>query len=486
MTSILTTLGVGSGLDTTALIDALVKAQHDPRDTALTTRSTVNDARISGVSQVNSGLSGLITALSSRTVGGALGPLPSSSDPAVVAASATSGATPLLDPIDIVVNALAAGQTLVAGTVASPAAPVGLGTLTLTFGTATSDGQGGFGFAGGTAAPITVTIDPTNNSLTGLRDAINAAQKGNATAVVASIIADSTGARLVLKGPGGAASAFIVAADPGASADGVADTGLNRFVYTPAASTMTVAATAHDASLTVDGIAIKRPTNHFSDLIDGVTLDLRKASPGTTVTIAATRDGDGLKSAIRDLVAALNAVSATAKGLTHTATTSDPAGALVGDATMRRFEQQLAALTSSVTGSVAAGVPSRLADLGITTARDGTLSVDETRLGAAVAAYPDAAEKILVGLTASGATKGALTALAADFAAVTKTGDASNRYARETTAIASERATLDARMTTYRATLVKQYAAMEAAVAASKSTQAFLDEQIKAWNQTTN
>ncbi|QYE34479.1 flagellar filament capping protein FliD [Polymorphobacter sp. PAMC 29334] len=485
MTSILTTLGVGSGLDTTALIDALVKAQHDPRDTALTTRSTVNDARVSGVSQVNSGLSGLITALSSRTVGGALGPLPSSSDPTVVAASATSGATPSLDPIDIVVNALAAGQTLVAATVASPAAPVGLGTLTLTFGTATSDGQGGFGFAGGSAAPITVTIDPTNNSLTGLRDAINAAQKGNATAVVASIIADSTGARLVLKGPGGAASAFIVA-DPGASADGVADNGLNRFVYTPAASTMTVAATAHDASLTVDGIAITRPTNHFSDLIDGVTLDLRKASPGTTVTIAATRDGDGLKSAIRDLVAALNAVGATAKALTHTATTSDPAGALVGDATMRRFEQQLAALTSSVTGSAVAGVPSLLADLGITTARDGTLSVDETRLGAAVAAFPDAVEKILVGLTTNGATKGALTALAADFAAVTKTGDASNRYARETTAIASDRATLDARMTTYRATLVTQYAAMEAAVAASKSTQAFLDEQIKAWNQTTN
>ncbi|MGI4876717.1 MAG: flagellar filament capping protein FliD [Janthinobacterium lividum] len=486
MVSILTTLGVGSGLDTAAIIDALVKAQHDPRDVALTARTTVNDARISGVSQVNSGLNGLIAALSARTVGGALGPLPSSSDPTVVAASATSGATPLLDPIDVTVTALAAGQTLVAGTVASPAAPVGLGTLTLTLGTATSDGHGGFGFAGGAAAPIAVTIDASNNSLTGLRDAINAAQQGNATAVVASIIADASGARLVLKGPAGAASAFIVTTDPGADADGVADPGLDRFVYAPATSTMTVAAAAHDASLIIDGVAITRPTNHFSDLIDGVTLDLRKASPGTTVTIAATRDGDGLKSAIRDLVGALNAVAATAKALTHSATTTDPAGALIGDATMRRFQQQLAALTSSVVGSAAAGVPSRLADLGITTARDGTLSVDETRLGVAVAANPDAVEKMLVGLTASGATKGALTALAADFAAVTKTGDASNRYARETTAIASERATLDARMTTYRATLVAQYAAMEAAVAASKSTQAFLDEQIKAWDQSTN
>lgn len=480
MVSVLTTLGVGSGIDTTAVIDALVKAQNDPRAAALTARSTKNDARISGVAQVNSGLGGLISALSARTAGGALGPLPSSSDPTVVAASATAGATPRLDPVDLQIDALAAGQTLVSGTVASAAATVGLGTLTLTLGTKTSDGAGGFGFAGGSAPPVAVTIDASNNSLTGLRDAINAAQKRSAAPVTASIIADANGARLVLKGPAGAAAAFIVTAD-GASGDD----GLARFVHTPSTSAMTVAARAHDASVTIDGVTVTRSTNHFADLIDGVTLDLRKASPGTTVTIAATRDADGLKSAIRDLVGALNAVGATATSLVHAATTSDPAGVLNGDATMRRFQQQLAALTSSVIGSDANG-PTRLADLGIATARDGTLSVDETRLGAAVAAAPDAVEKLLAGLTASGATKGALTILAGDFAAATKTSDSSNRYARETSAIATEKATLDARTATYRATLVQQYAAMDAAVAASKSTQSFLDQQIKAWNQTTN
>lgn len=477
MTSVLTTLGIGSGIDTTALIDALVKAQNDPRAAALTARSTKNDARISGVAQVNSGLGGLITALAARTAGGALGPLPSSSDPTIVAASATAGSTPRLDPVDLQINALAAGQTLVSGTVASPAAQVGVGTLTLTLGTRTSDGQGGFGFAGSGATPIAVTIDAHNNSLSGLRDAINAAQTGSAAPVTASIIADASGARLVLKGPAGAASGFIVTADGAAGDDGLA-----RFVHTPSTSAMTVAASAHDASVTIDGVTVTRPTNHFADLIDGVTLDLRKASPGTSVTIAATRDADGLKSAVRDLVGALNAVGATATGLVHAATSSDPAGVLSGDATMRRFQQQLAALTSSVVGSDATG-PTRLADLGISTARDGTLSVDETRLGAAVAAAPDAVEKLLAGLTASGATKGALTVLASSFAAATNTRDSSNRYARETSAIATEKATLDARTATYRATLVQQYAAMDAAVAASKS---FLDQQIKAWNQTTN
>lgn len=476
MVSVLNTLGVGSGVDTTALIDALVSAEKTPRTAALTARTTRNDARISGVAQVNAGLSGLITALSARTAGGALGPLPSSSDATIVAASATTGATPLLSPVDIAVRALAGGQTIVSGAVASAAAPVGRGTLTLTLGTKTSDGTGGFTFAGAAAA-VDVPIDATNNSLTGLKDAINAAQAG----VTASIIADGSGARLVLKGPSGAASAFIVTASP---ADG--DTGLNRFVHMPSGSPMTVAAAARDAAVTIDGIDVTRPTNHFSDLIEGVTLDLRRAAPGTTVTIAATRDADGLKSAIGDLVAALNAVGGIATGLLHAATATDPAGVLAGDDTMRRLAAEVSALTSSAVVGGPVGTPKRLADLGVTTARDGTLSVDQTKLGAAVAADPDAVERILVALTAKGATPGGLTAIAASFAAATNTANTSNRFAHEKAAIASESATLTARMTTYRATLVHQYAAMETAVAASKSVQSFLDVQIKAWNQTTN
>lgn len=481
MVSVLNTLGVGSGIDTTAVINALVAAEQDPRQTALTARLTKNDARISGVAQVNAGLSGLIAALAARTVGGALGPLPSSGDTTIVAASATNGATPLLNPVDIEVKALAGGQTLVSNALAATAAPVGLGILTLTIGTATTDGKGGFGFAGGAQPTIAVTIDAAHDTLAGLRDAINAAQAGSAAPVIASIIADGSGARLVLKGPAGAASGFILAADPASG-----DTGLTRFVHTPATDAMTLASSAHDASLVIDGVTVTRPTNHFADLIDGVTLDLRRAAPGTTVTIAATRDADGLKSAIRDLVGALNAVAAITTGLVKPGTTTDSAGVLVGDATMRQLQSQLTGLTAATAVAATGSAPTRLADLGLTTARNGTLSVDEKRLGAAVAANPDAVERILVAFTASGATKGLLTSIAASFAAATNTTSASNRFTRETTSIASEKATLDARMTTYRATLVQQYAAMEAAVAASKSTQSFLGEQIKAWQQPTN
>lgn len=107
MVSVLTTLGVGSGIDTTALIDALVKAERDPRDTALAARSTKVEARISGLAQVKSGLGALVTALATRTAGGALGPLPGSSDSSIVAASASNGATPLLNAAELEVKTLA-------------------------------------------------------------------------------------------------------------------------------------------------------------------------------------------------------------------------------------------------------------------------------------------------------------------------------------------------------------------------------------------
>jgi len=350
----------------------------------------------------------------------------------------------------------------------------------LSIGTMTPDGAGGFGFASGSAAAIQITIGDSNNSLTGLRDAINAAQAGVAHPVQASIISDGTGSRLVLKGTAGAASAFILTADP---VDG--DAGLNSFVHSPASSSMTQAATARDASLVVDGVVVSRPTNNFSDLIDGVTLDLRKAAVGTVVTIAATRDADGLKTATRDLVSALNALNSLMSGLVSVGTDTTAAGALAGDSTIRRLRAQFTALTSATT--VAGATIGRLADLGIATARDGTLSIDETKLGAAVAADPDGVEKLLVTLTASSATaQGPLAVIQSELADTSSGLGSTTRYTHEQASIVSDRATLDARMTVYRATLVKQYAAMEQAVAASKSIQSFLDTQIAAWNQDSN
>ncbi|TRW14086.1 flagellar filament capping protein FliD [Glacieibacterium frigidum] len=454
MASIANTLGVGSGVDTTALIDALVSADRAPRDAALKVRGDRAAARQAGLGQIGSALDALVAAMASRTRGGALGPLPGSSDTGVITARATAGATRNLQPTSIEVRALAGGQSLVSAALASAAAPVGQGTLSLTLGRMTPDGDG-FTFAG-VAAGTEIVIGPGDDSLTGLAAAINRAQ----TSVRASIVDDGSGARLSLKGPTGAASAFILTAS--------GDPGLDRFVHAPAASAMTVAATARDADLRVDGIAVTRPTNSVADLIPGVRLDLVRAAAGTAVTVAATRDTGGLASAVGDLADALNALHDLNATLTRGASNGEAAGALAGDATVRGLQRQLSGLTVGAGG---------LASVGLTTQRSGQVSVDTARLAKALEADPDGVEALLVRLTApGGALVGALGALGSG---------ATDRLAREQRGIANEQAAQETRSAALRTQLTRQYAAMERAVGGFKATQSYLDQQIKAWNRDT-
>ena len=453
MVSIANTLGVGSGVDTAALIDALVAAERGPRDGALKVRGDRVAARLAGLGQVGSALDALVAALGSRTRGGALGPLPGSSDPSIVGARATAGATRTLQPTSLEVRALAAGQSLVSAPLASAAATVGQGTLTLTLGTMTPDGTG-FTFAGASAG-IEIVVGPGNDSLAGLAKAINAAQPS----IRASSVDDGTGARLVLKGRTGAASAFIVTA--------TGDPGLDRFVHAPATASMTVSATARDADLRIDGIAVTRPTNSITDLLPGVRLDLARAAPGSVVTVGATRDTAGLASAVGDLADALNALHGVTTALGRGATASDAAGALAGDATLRGVQRQLGGLTAS------AG----LAAIGLTTLRSGQLRVDNAQLAAALDRDPDGVEALLAGLTKSG---GALSAARGALGTSEPL-----RLAREQRGIANERETVEARSAALRAQLTRQYAVMERAVGGFKATQSYLDQQIKAWNRDT-
>jgi flagellar hook-associated protein 2 len=398
-------------------------------------------------------------------------------------ASATAGATPNLQPTAIDIQALATGETLVSGALASGTAPVGTGVLTLRLGTMTDDGQGGFSFSGGAGDPIDITITSANNTLAGLRDAINAAQPAGASKVVASIINDGSGARLVLKGGTGAASAFILTAAPDDGA--AAGDGLTRFVHMPGTSTMTRAATAGDARVAVDGVVVTRATNTIRDLIPGVSIDLHKTG---TVTLGVSRDPSGLKTAVSDIVSAVNALQSLAADLSKGASATDPAGALVGDASIRSLHGKLLGLIST---PVAVGsTTARLADLGISTARDGTLSLDDTKLSAAIATDPDAVEALLVSLTGSGLSgkpKGALAKIQSDFAAATgNNGGATARLTTQKTRISNDQAKLTTRMDSLRTHLTQQYAAMEKAVAAFKATQDFMTQQIDAWNQSTN
>jgi len=480
--SILKTLNAGSGIDTATLVTQLAAAQRATADSALKTRSDKNTGQVSALAQVRAGLDAFVTALDGIVANGNLAPQPTSSDIAVVSVARDPAAASVA-PVNatIAVGQLAAAQTIVAGSIASAAAPIGEGTLTLTFGTLAASAGTPTGFTPGTAAPVTIAIGPGNDSLAGVRDAINASKSG----VTASILNDGTGARLILKGASGAANAFtLTATDASANPDSAS---LTALAFAPGTtSTSTLATQAANAKLTIDGVAVERASNSISDALPGYTLTLNAAQPDIPVTLAAARDPGLLAAAVKDYAAAYNSLAGLLASDARAGTGNGTAGPLYGQSSVRALQSALANLSSRGPGG------QTLAGLGIKTARDGTLSVDETALSAAAAADTGQIERIFKGTPAANgaprtdtgidgfikALRDSLSATGGGF------GGYSARLATDAATIASDTTALDTRIASYTNRLTARFAAMNAAVAAYKSTSSFLTQQIDAWNNT--
>lgn len=462
MNSIVSTLGAGSGIDTRALIDELVAAERTARTVPLDARRTALDARISALGQLKSGLQGIAASLNARVKSGALGLAPVSSDAGNVAIERFGTGPVAAFASSLTVNRLASAQQLTAAPLASGEATVGQGVLTISFGTRTETGAG-FGFAGN-GSSVDVVIGPDNDTLVGLRDAINRAQSG----VTATIVANAGSATLSLRGPEGAAQAFLISA--------AGDAGLQRFAYTPGAPTLSLAGRAGDAELSLDGIAVTRGSNVVDDLVTGTRLRLVKADAAATTVISASRDGGQLAQTVADFASTLDAMRSLIKDYRKGASGSDPAGALANDATARAMDQRIAGL---VTAPVAAANGLRMRDLGVNIARDGTIAFDAARFAAlSPARYADA-EALLKSLAAP-----ALSTQPGRLLSIAELATpASNGLGRTRATVTGELAKVDLRLAAYRTTLTRQYAAMDRAVAATKAVQAQLDQQIAAWGK---
>ncbi len=466
MSSIVASFNIGSGIDTAKLIDELVAAEKTARTKPLTARKTALDARISALAEVKSSLLGIAGSLDTRLKSGALGLLPASSDPGRVAVARLGDGPANGFRSTLSVTRLASAQLLTAAPLAGEAAPVGQGVLTIALGTRSEAGSG-FSFAGD-GRSFAVTIGPDNNSLAGLRDAINASGSG----IVASIVTSAAGASLSLRGADGAAQAFTLSAAP-ASGDTAPGGGLARFAYAPGGAALTLATAAGDAALTLDGIAVTRAGNTIDDLIPGTRLTLLRADAGTT-TLSAARDPAALESTLSDLATTLGAMRSLVGDFRRSASGDIAAGALLGDPTARGIDQGLARL-------VGAAIPQangmRLADLGFGVARDGAITFDAARLAGLTPARLADAEGLLKTMAAPAlSTQPNRLKSLAELATPAAAGFTSQR-----SRLTGDLDRIDQRLATYRDSLVRQYAAMDRAVAASKATQEALTRQIEAW-----
>jgi flagellar hook-associated protein 2 len=528
--AILNALGSGSGLDVNSLATQLSDAAKAPQQILLDQRAAANTAKVSALGGLSNAIDSFASALGTLISGGSLFTQPDVSDPSVLTASAIAGSRLGNLSASITVSQVATAQTLASAVVADRSAAVGQGTLTLATGIGT----------------FTVTIDQTNDSLDGLAQAINKANAG----VSASVVADASGARLVVKGVTGEANAFTIAAS--------GDAGLAQFAYDPnVAGGMERKVAAQDAIVSLDGVEVHRASNSFNDLIPGVQFTLKQAST-EPVTLGAIRPTDSIQQAVGDFVEAFNQLQSIINEATRTAA-DGTAGPLRNDVGVRQMQRQLSQLTTTVLSSAGSG-PHTLAEIGVKTNRDGTLSVDATKLATVLANDPDGVEAlfnpsqsssspfltiksvagkiapgtytvtdIVPGPPASGKIDGIafmasgsnLIAPSASDAAglilgvtnavssATITIDpglggalqgirdslraaggpfasASDRLKAEADQIAEDREKMETRATQYYNRLLASFTQMDRQVSAFKATQSYLDQQVKMWTSGSN
>jgi flagellar hook-associated protein 2 len=412
-----------------------------------------NQAKVSTLAQARSDLDNFADSLAELASGGTLRSQPVTSNDSAITVTSNPGTLLGSYAGEIVVSSLAKAQTIYSSYVASATDPVGQGGMTLTVG----------------SANFAVTVDSSNDSLSGLAAAINA----TGSSVRASVINDAGQFRLVLKGESGAAKAFTLTTDAGAAPS------LSQF----ASFAMTIGQSASDAAFTVDGVAYARATNSFSDVVPGLTISLKKAEPLATIAISSTRPNDVLKQTLGDFVSVFNTLKTDAQSARL---------ANNGNAALRAFERQLGALTAQpLTGD--ANIRS-LSDIGISTNRDGTISLNSAKLEVALRDHPDAVEAMFN--PPRDATRTEVTdpgiAFALDAlrdAAVGSNGaleQVRSSLQREADAIAKNRDRMEQREGAYRTRLEKQYAGMDARIGALKATQSYLEQQIKLWNSSDN
>lgn len=454
VSSIANSLGFGSGLDVKQLVTDLSNASREPKIARLTELTQANQTRISALAQARSDLDGFANSLGQMVSDGTLRSTPTVSDESVISATSRAGLSADSFAATVVVNQLARAQSNYSAVVADRTAAIGAGTMTLT--------------VGGT--PRTITIDGTNNSLDGLANAINASGAG----VTASIIADEGGHRLIVKGPTGEVGAFTLTADAGA------DPGLSAFAT---GGGMTVGQTAANAEFTIDGVAFSRSSNIIDDVVPGMSLTLKKAAPGQAVDIGASRPLAMIKQTVGDFVSVFNQLK---KSLT--------AAANLPGATMslREVERELSSLVNKVLSSH--GTINKLSDIGISTTKEGTLTVDNAKLDAVLASDAGAVEALFNprrDATHTEATDpGIAFALDAIRDKAVGVNGAIDRATKSLDAkkenLADQLEKVEERETAYRKRLEKQYGSLEAKLAAFKATQSYLEQQIKLWQNQGN
>lgn len=450
----ITLSGLGSGLDINSLVTQLMSAEQRPMK-LLKSQENSTTSKISAYGQLASSLSTFQNSLKSLA-GSGLGACTATSSAATVTATASGGATP--GNYNVQVTQLAQAAKLVSPGYADTTTSLGTGTLAISV-----------------AGSVPVTLAPAGTSLNDLRDAINTANLG----VSASIVDDGSanGKRLMIAAKDTGAGKTIALTGTGAFASfsfnpgAAVNFGYDGSGLPPAVMSQTQQ--AQDANLSIDGMKITSSTNTVSGALPGVTLRVTQTTM-SAATIDVQRDTGTIKSSVNAMVKGWNDLKSLVGNQTAWNDVTKAGAVLHGDSgpvsVLRQIRQ---VMTQTVSG---AGSYTRLADVGVSLQKDGTLAVNDSKLQSAIDNHATDLQSLFNSADGIATRLGTLvTGMLGDAGVITSRTTGLNTTLRGLTRReSSEQSRLNALEASYRA----QYTRLDATLSRMQNTSSYLAQQL--------
>ncbi len=430
--NIISSLGAGSGINTTSLVSQLVEIERTPQDNRLNAKKEKLDAQISAYGTLQSSLSELqksLTSLQNNDTYNARSvsfPETNVITPNSVEPGAQTGT------YQIEVLAVAQAQSLATGSYADKDSALNeSGTLTISFGSWIYDEDPVNGAPGADADsdedPYSFTVNDARSALNitveasdTLQDIANKINAEDAD-VQASVLAVDGQYQLLLTAPSGADNAMRITSDDATKGD---STGLSVFEFNENEhSQVTETQQSQDASLKINGLSVTRDTNEVDDVIAGFNFSLNKAEPGTNFTFTVSADKATAEQSIRDFVTAYNTFYETAKNLTGYSKDENNQtvkGDLATDGTAKAIVSQIRSTIGATVPGVDSGYTA-LTNVGIRTELDGSLSIDEDDFRTAIDSNFSLVESLFATKTTSASSQ--VEVKVGSYANETKAGD---------------------------------------------------------------
>ncbi|MBI4382703.1 MAG: flagellar filament capping protein FliD [Nitrospinae bacterium] len=350
--------GITSGFDSATVVQQLVALEKRPIE-LIQAKRDIEAQKLSTFQELKSRLQtfkSVVTSINTESrflaTKGTFNNNSASALTKVVDITTTSTATS--GTFSFTVNSLAKEGKVVSEGFAATDSAIPTGTLTITVGSKVT----------------TVTINSSNNTVDGLRLAIN-----NSGANVSATFLDNGDAskpiQLLISGTKtGAANAVSISLTQASLGGGPLN--VVQFTQTQA---------AQDARLTVDGISVTKSSNTVTDVLPGTILSLQGSGSGT---ITLSSDTNTIKTQINSFVTGYNDMMAYLNEQLAIDVAANTTGTLFGNFTTQNIQQTL---RNNISGQVAglSGDFQYLSQIGITTQSDGTLTIDDGKLSDALA-----------------------------------------------------------------------------------------------------